>query len=259
MNLVIDIGNTQAKAAIFFKNKIIALKFFHRGLDAPQLKFFLKENKKINSAILCSVVNHSEKINSFLKSNFTFFEFSEKTKLPLVNLYKTPKSLGKDRLANAAGANFLFPGRNVLSIDAGTCIKYDFVNSKNEYNGGSISPGFEMRFTALHQLTAKLPFIEKSKISKGALSLPLSGELIGKFFIGLSTHDSIFSGVHNGIMNEVSGVIKHYRKNFKNTIVIFTGGDSEFFKKSVSKKNCIFADPFLTLRGLNRILNFNIE
>lgn len=178
--------------------------------------------------------------------NYKFIELSGKTSLPVKNLYKTPETLGKDRIANAAGANYYFPGRNVLSIDAGTCIKYDFVNSENEYSGGAISPGLDMRFKALHHFTAQLPLIKKMK----------SG---GENLIGQTTKDSILSGVQNGVMAEISGIINQYRDKFKKVSVIITGGDSIFINTLVSKKNRIFAVPDLTLLGLNIILDFNNE
>lgn len=245
MNLVIDIGNTQSKAAVFSGEKIVASEIFPGESGVSKLKAFIHNNEKINSAILSSVVNHSGAINKFLRTNFNFIELNEKTKLPIKNSYKTPQTLGKDRLANAVGANYLFPNQNVLCIDAGTCIKYDFINSKNEYLGGAISPGLDMRFKSLHHFTANLPLLEKKK-----LYIILTGQTTG---------DSIFSGVQNGTLAEISGIIKQYRDNFKNLIVIFTGGDSEFFNSFVSKKNHIFADSYLTLIGLNAILNYNNE
>ena len=67
------------------------------------------------------------------------------TPVPIVNKYRTPKTLGVDRLAAAVAAAWLQPGRNVLIIDIGTCITYDFVNAKGEYKGGNISPGPTIR------------------------------------------------------------------------------------------------------------------
>lgn len=173
-------------------------------------------------------------------------ELNEKTKLPLKNRYKTPGTLGKDRLATAVGANYLFPSRNVLAIDAGTCIKYDFVNSKNEYLGGAISPGLDMRFKALHHFTAHLPQLKKMKTANVNL-------------IGRTTRDSILSGVQNGAIAEISGMIKCYQDKYENVHVILTGGDSVFIRTLVSEKNRIFAAPDLTLLGLNVILNYNNE
>lgn len=246
MNLIIDIGNTQAKAAVFLEEKLIALKIFKGEPGIAGLKNFLKNQPAIKSAILCSVINHSPEVNKFLKISYKFIELNEKSGLPVKNLYKTPGTLGTDRIATAAGANYLFPGRNVLAIDAGTCIKYDFVNSKNEYLGGAISPGLDMRFKALHSFTAHLPLIKKIKAGK-------------KNLVGQTTKDSIRSGVQNGVIAEISGIINQYRNKFEDVSAILTGGDSVFINTIVSKKNRIFAVPDLTLLGLNIILNFNNE
>lgn len=245
MDLIIDIGNTQTKAAIFKDGKKLEWKLFPGQIGISDLKLFAK-NLKIKSAILSSVADHSKDIDNFLQKKFTFIELSNKTPLPIKNLYQTPGTLGKDRIANAVGAHSFYPGKNVLVIDAGTCIKYDFVNAKGQYQGGAISPGIDMRFKALHQFTSQLPSIKKSSI----INCPL---------IGKTTRDSILSGVQNGILLEITGAIKLYREKFKEVIIIFTGGDSRFFKTLISKKNRIFAGPDLTLLGLNAILNFNNE
>ncbi len=242
MNLVIDIGNTQTKVAFFNEENLVALKIFDQKINNSSLKQFRVKYQKINSAILCSVKKDSSEIRNFLAQNFYFIEVNEHTKIPLKNLYKTPKTLGNDRLANAIGANHLFPDKNLLVIDMGTCIKYDFVNSENEYLGGAISPGIDMRFKALNQFTAKLPLIKKSKM---------------KTLIGQSTRESILSGVQNGIIAEISNITHQYKNQYQNVKIILTGGDAQFIHSLISEKNCIFAAPNLTLIGLNAILNFN--
>lgn len=243
MNLVLDIGNTRTKAAVFYANKLVCDQTFTGKVTLKRLQNFL-EKKSISSAILCSVIHHPKAINTFLNTNYFFIELTEKTKLSVKNRYQTPKTLGKDRLANAAGANALFPGENVLSIDAGTCIKYDFVNAKNEYLGGAISPGITMRFKALHSFTAKLPLLQKSRTKQ-------------PIFIGKNTRESIHSGVQYGVMAEVKGIIRLYQEKYKKLIVVFTGGDAAFLNINVSEKNRIFTVPDLTLLGLNAILNCN--
>lgn len=243
INLVIDIGNTQSKVALFSENGLVGTKVFPGVLNVTSVKKFIANNK-IHAAIISSVTNHPSELNKWLKKRFVLIELGGKTKLPIRNRYKTRDTLGKDRLANAAGANYLFPGENVLVIDAGTCIKYDFINAKAQYSGGAISPGIDMRFRALNEFTAHLPRLKKTKGTMPEL-------------IGSSTNNSIVSGVMNGLMAEVEGIIFRYKKKYKSLVCVITGGDNDIFVPLISKKNRIFAAPDLTLLGLNIILNYN--
>ena len=168
---------------------------------------------------------------------------SHQLKLPIEILYKTPQTLGADRIAGSVAAKALFADKNVLKIDFGTCITYDFVNNKKQFMGGAISPGMIMRFKALHNYTAKLPLVDPMQ--------HLTYELTGT-----DTDTSILSGVVNGIKEEVTGIIKEYDTRFGNLQVVATGGDAGFFVTLL--KNEIFARPYLVLEGLNRILNYNI-
>ena len=166
--------------------------------------------------------------------------FSASCLLPINIQYATPKTLGTDRIANAVGANALYPNRNILSIMAGTCLVADFVNEKGEYLGGSIAPGVRMRFQALSQLTARLPFVEPKKID---------------FFVGDSTENSILSGVMNGITQEIEGLIRQYSRHYDRLKVILSGGDAELLQNSIKKR--IFAAQNPILVGLHKILVLN--
>jgi type III pantothenate kinase len=167
---------------------------------------------------------------------------SSLTEVPFKNLYKTPETLGVDRIALVAGAVSQFSGHNVLVIDAGTCITFDFVNSEGEYIGGAISPGLKMRFNSLNHFTANLPLLEKD-------------DLID--FIGKNTKESMNSGVINGVIQEIDGVINQYKKKFLDLTVVLTGGDTNFLSKQL--KSSIFANQNLLLHGLNKILILNID
>ena len=246
MNLVIDIGNTLAKTAVFTGKELLSFSSFE-DLSVDVLKELLTKNPSVKNVILSSVIEHNKNISEFLRSNCHFIELSHQTKLPIENMYESPETLGKDRLASAVGANFIFKDQNVLSIDAGTCIKYDFVNSKNQYLGGGISPGIEMRFKALNKFTDKLPFLNYKYFDK---------------LIGQNTEESILSGVMNGVAEEVKGIIARYEQQYPDLKVVFTGGYLKFFEKifniGSNGKSNIFADSFLVLKGLNHILNFNV-
>ncbi len=172
-----------------------------------------------------------------------FLALSHTTPLPLENLYKTPETLGKDRIAAIVATSINYKGENVLVIDMGTCVTYDFLNANNQYLGGAISPGFEMRFKALNTFTGKLPKVEYKQDTP---------ELIGN-----STKNSILSGVFNGLKHEIQETINQYNLQYNNLKVVLTGGDIKLF--DLEPKNRIFADKFLVLKGLNEILNYNAE
>ena len=167
------------------------------------------------------------------------------THLPIINSYKTPETLGNDRIANAVSAFTAFPNQNTLTIDVGTCIKFDFINANNEYLGGSISPGLKMRFNSLHTLTDNLPLIDDVEINQ---------------LIGTDTTSSIQVGVCQGMIGEITNMIRQYEKKYDKLNIILTGGDLRWFLDiEMSQKNSIFADEFHTLKGLNTILDYNVQ
>ena len=200
-------------------------------------------NKKIKHVIISKTGANDEVEYWLREKKIKTLVLSSELKLPLEILYKTPQTLGADRIAGSVAASALFADKNILKIDFGTCITYDFVNNKHQYLGGAISPGMIMRFKALHNYTAKLPLIDPMQY----LNYDLTGS---------DTASSILSGVVNGIKEEVTGIIKEYNERFGNLQVVGTGGDAGFFVTLL--KNEIFARPYLVLEGLNRILNFNI-
>ena len=240
MNLIIDIGNTYVKLAVFKNDKIID-KYVALSKDVLKiLKTCKKEHKQIDLAILSSVGKQDKDFMENLKKSFDVLVLGSNTNLPFTNLYKTPKTLGIDRLALVSASVQQFPDNNVLIIDAGTCITYDFINTKNEYLGGAISPGIRMRYKSLNNLTANLPLLETE---------------IPNSWIGDSTENSIHSGVVFGILNEIDGIIEDYKQKYSDLTVILTGGDAKFLSKQL--KSSIFANSNFLLEGLNFILQFN--
>ena len=235
MNLIIDIGNTKIKFALFRGQTLLV----SGSGDVSDFEQFI-ENKKIAKTLISSVAE-SEEIERVLKKNkLAYIHLSSKTAIPIQNSYATPQTLGDDRLANVIGASVLFPATNVLTIDCGTCIKFDAISVQKEYKGGAISPGLQMRFKALNHFTKGLPLIEPQKID---------------FFVGDSSKNSILSGVINGCVQEIEGVIAQYQSIYEKLTVILTGGDATFFDKEL--KSNIFVEQKLTLIGLNEILIFN--
>src|SRR5690242_980247 len=160
MNLIIDIGNTRTKIFVFDNDLLFAE--LPGQLSSIRLKKIISKYN-IEDSILSSVVKGNKGWVTYLKKNTRCITLNYKTPLPIKNLYKTKETLGNDRIANAAGASKIFPSRNALVIDAGTCIKYDFINDRNEYLGGAIAPGLQMRYRSLHDYTSKLPLIKPSR------------------------------------------------------------------------------------------------
>lgn len=241
IDLVIDWGNTRIKLGIIQKKKLIDT-ITLQNTEIELFKFEIEKLDSLNACILSSVANIEIKTIDFVKNKCNhFFEFSHITKIPIVNKYQTPETLGKDRLSAVIGAWSLFPNENVLVIDAGTCIKYDLVTKNSEYFGGSISPGLQMRFKALNFYTDKLPLVEPENID---------------YYIGKNTKESILSGVVNGVVAEINGITNIYQKDYENLRIILTGGDAFFFEKKL--KNIIFANSNLLIIGLNEILQHNV-
>jgi type III pantothenate kinase len=240
MNLIIDIGNSRVKIAVFNKSELIHTEIFTSELF---LKSVLKviENYTCLYGIISSVVNLNLEDIAVLKTKIHLIELNSNTKVPFINNYGTPKTLGVDRIAVITAAVKQFPSKNVLVIDAGTCITFDFVSNKAVYYGGAISPGILMRYKALHEFTNKLPLLT-----------PIYPENI----IGNSTEKSIHSGVVNGVIKEIDGVIDEYRKKNQDLTIVLTGGDVNFLANKL--KNSIFANPIFLLEGLNTILTYNL-
>ena len=240
MNLVIDIGNTCVKAALFKNNHLIDHKTFNDFNELLAGKALLNQAQH---AIICSVVDGLDKWYEKLNEVLPIHLFTDNTKIPLINSYQSISTLGSDRIAAAVGAYSLYPNCNVLVIDAGTCIKYNFTNVYNEYLGGGISPGIQMKFKALHQFTSKLPLIDFDKSFTD--------------LVGVNTQQSILSGVLNGSVAEVDGIINQYQQQYSNLICLLTGGDGEYLANRL--KNSIFAHQNLILIGLNTILEYHLE
>jgi type III pantothenate kinase len=239
MNLIIDVGNTRIKAAVFEGNRLVELLVFDQNELLEKVDFF-RAKYSISQGILSSVAVLPTSVVQSLLKNGPFIILDANTNVPFINKYKTKETLGVDRIALVSNAVVKFKNSNVLVIDAGTCITYDFVNEKEEYYGGAISPGIEMRYKSLHNYTSKLPLLEKKETN---------------FIIGTSTAESMHSGVITGVIGEISFVIEKYSAENQDLTVVLTGGDTYFLAKQL--KSSIFANPNFVLEGLNTILIYN--
>lgn len=238
MNLTLDIGNTRTKV-IVFDDTVPVYRKVTEHLRVSLLRTILK-NFPVEYCMFSSVVKIPVGLMRVLKSVPRFITFSDS--LPIINKYKTPLTLGNDRLANAVAGAYLFPEKNILIVDAGTCIKYDFVSAKGEYLGGSITPGMEMRFLAMHKFTGKLPLVGFAEV---------------KDLIGNTTATAMQTGVAVGISEEIQGFISLYKRRFKSLKIILTGGDAYRFANDLNLS--IFAAADLVNIGLNEIIRFNAK
>jgi type III pantothenate kinase len=242
MNLVIDAGNTLIKTAIYNSNDVVITET-HSEWAADWLLNTINRFPEIDCCLICSTRAVEDWLPGLIRSmNITYHELSHLSPLPITIGYETPATLGKDRIAAAAGAAALYPGRNVVAIDAGTALTIDLITDKGFFAGGNISPGMRMRFMALHQQTFSLPIVEPSD------EVPL---------IGKNTREAILSGVVNGLTYEIDNSINSLKNKYNDLRVIITGGDAPYL--SARLKNTIFVEENLVLSGLNAILrNFSL-
>ncbi|PKP47200.1 MAG: pantothenate kinase [Bacteroidetes bacterium HGW-Bacteroidetes-11] len=238
--LIIDLGNTRAKVAVYQGDNLVEMRIFENPTPEIILKSDLM-NHSFKAAIISSVSSPTAGYREVFPE-LTFIEFDSNTPVPITNCYLSPSTLGADRLSAAVAAHSLYPTNDTLVIDAGTAITFDFTNKQGEYLGGGITAGVSVRFKGLHTFTQRLPLVEAE---------------FPEFLIGRSSHESILSGVMNGIRAELDGIIQEYKLLYPELVTIFTGGDMFYFEKKM--KNDIFAAPNLVLTGLNLILEYNLE
>jgi type III pantothenate kinase len=241
MNLVIDVGNTRVKLAIFDQDQLLESTSSSSENLLKHVKTLFETYPRLTNAIISSTAQVPEDLKNKLSLQLNLIEFNHQSKVNFKNNYGTPETLGLDRIALVASASDAYPNTNVLVIDAGTCITYDFLDKTNTYQGGAISPGLQMRFKAMHTFTEKLPSIDK----------PIQNA----YFIGKSTHEAMQIGVFRSVCYEIEGYIKDYLTDYEDLTVVLTGGD--YYLLSASIKNSIFVTSNFLLKGLNKILQLN--
>lgn len=236
--LCFDFGNTRRKVAVFNEDKID--KVIVLDDDNNDTIQALIDTYHPRKAILSSVIEHNTGIEELLRTQTKFHKLNHLTKVSFTTPVGKPETIGADRLALTAGAIHFYPQKNNLVIALGTCVTYNFINKYNEFVGGAISPGLEMRLKSLNYYTAKLPVV------KADSNVPL---------IGYDTNTNILSGVILGIVYEIDGFIDEYKQKFNNFNVVLTGGDIVHLASHL--KNKIFADPDLIFKGLYAISEVN--
>ncbi len=233
--ILIDIGNTSSKIAFSQNNRIESI-YKCDEIDFNHLQSIAKK-RKIDSIAVSDVTGKDTQFYDKLKNiSSNLIRVNSNIRLPFINLYDSPLTLGADRICAVSGVKELFPKKNCIIFDLGTAITIDFLNKKGEYEGGNISLGMRSRFRAINQYTSQLPLLS-----------PLD-DIQAK---GNSTNSAIEAGVILGIMFEIEGYIKKYPRH----ICVFTGGDSIFF--ATKMKNPIFVVYNLVLKGLSQIANIN--
>lgn len=240
MKLVIDIGNTRTKIAVFSEASIV----FYRAYSSimiNDIEEILTNFPDIKKAIFSTVGQTNNELKDYLSKKITLIDFHSELKTPINNQYLSTKTLGKDRLAGVVGANGLFPNNNCLVIDAGTCITIDLIDKNKNYYGGSISLGLNMKYKALNTFTVSLPLIKDNFCEEK--------------LIGVNTENSIRSGVLNGTIMELKGFIDYYTNEYSDLKIIFTGGDSKILQNYFKEKTIL--EEHLVLMGLNIILDTN--
>lgn len=242
MILAIDRGNSKDKFAVFERDSLIFLNTVD-VFDELSIKKVI-DGYAITDVIFSSVKDKQSDKNflSLLQqicSTSKVFQFDRTFALPFVNNYGDKQTIGLDRLAAISGANSLF-GTNVLVVDAGTCITFDYLDGDNVYQGGSISLGFHTKYKALHNFTANLPLM------KDVVASPLCAK---------TTKDCIISGVVNGTIFEVEATIKEYKAKANDLKVVLTGGDAKFLQENIKTTTVLQED--IVLYGLKKILEIN--
>ncbi len=241
--LCFDFGNTRLKCGVFRNDELVEVIKLENGLTSTISS--LLEKYTPNATILSSVIHHDKKIDKILHAKTEFIRLDSSTPLPFTTPVSKPETIGADRLALAAYAVHFHPNQNNLLIALGSCITYNFINKFNSFTGGSISPGMEMRFKSMHDYTAGLPLIKWEQVET-AWDIPL---------IGHDTETNMLSGVILGMAAEIDGIIDAYKNKFENFNALLTGGDTRNFASHL--KNKIFADPYLILKGLYAISQYN--
>jgi type III pantothenate kinase len=241
--LCIDWGNSFVKIALFDEQDKITERYMLAAEEVvSKLQSEITPRRTISGAIVSSVTNqHEEAVRTLREITPHVVVLDGKTPLPIMNAYSSYETLGADRIGLACGAYGMFPEKNNLVICIGTCITYNFVGKNRTFRGGAISPGAQMRLSAMHHFTEKLPHVK------------VDGDLM---LIGYDTETCMRSGTINGIVAEIEGMIAAYEAQYGDFNAILTGGDAPLFASKIKSK--IFADPEILQKGLNQILKYNV-
>ena len=241
-NLTIDNGNTSVKVAFFIGTELVATNRFMRR-DVRLLDRFISTYKP-DSAIMCSTASSeaSQRVEELINQRCSrVMNLTHATPMPISLGYRTPQTLGRDRIATAVGAWSIAQGGDVLVIDAGTAITYDLVTADGCFVGGNIAPGLGLRFKSLHEHTGWLPLVDADG------DTPV---------MGYDTQTAIRSGVLLGLLGEIRSCIATLKMSHPGLTVFLTGGDGKLLHSRLGEEGVIYQEH-LAAEGLNRIYLYN--
>lgn len=242
MYLIVDLGNTLAKFFLYKNGQCVKEHEVNKENFRDTAESLILSHKVIKGLIYSDVSNQAGDFFENFSDQFSVIAVSSNMQLPFINSYQSPESLGSDRIVLVAAACKSHPNTNVLIIDMGTCITYDFLDANNIYQGGAISPGFEMRYKSLNQFTGNLPLLDTDE---------------GQSPSGKNTEQAIHAGIYFGIIDEINARINYYKLKYDSLTVILTGGDANKLPKTL--KNSIFAHPNFMAEGMFHLLKLNID
>lgn len=239
VHLCFDFGNTRLKCGVFRDRQFAEEKILPEGSVTAVAELVSSFNP--DKVILSSVIKHPEEIETYLSANTRFHKLSYNSRLPVTTPVGKPETIGADRLALVSAASMLFPQQHTLAIGLGTCITFNYTNHLHQFLGGSISPGMQMRFRAMHEQTALLPEIEPDMV------FPL---------VGYDTPTNLLSGVILGMAKEIDGIIGEYGKKYRDCKALISGGDLRFLLPHLEQP--VYAEPHLLYKGLLAICEHNL-
>lgn len=242
MYLLIDLGNTRAKFFLYKEGYFFAEERVDLSRYDEMAKYLISNHPDIKGLIYSDVSNKAVGFFEKFSVQFSVIRVHSQIQLPFKNSYESPNSLGSDRIVLVSAACKYYPNTNVLIIDLGSCITYDFLDSNCIYHGGAISPGFEMRYKSLHHYTGNLPLLEGKKFKNPT---------------GKNTEQAIHAGIYFGIVDEINARIEYYEQKYDSLTVILTGGDANKLPKTL--KNSIFANSNFIAEGMFHLLELNID
>ena len=242
MYLIVDLGNTLAKFFLYKNGQCAKEHEVNKENFRDTAESLILSHKVIKGLIYSDVSNQGGDFFENFSNQFPVIAVSSNMQLPFINSYQSPESLGSDRIVLVAAACKSHPNTNVLIIDLGTCITYDFLDTNNIYQGGAISPGFEIRYKSLNQFTGNLPLLDTHE---------------GQSPSGKNTEEAIHAGIYFGIIDEINARINYYELKYDSLTVILTGGDANKLPKTL--KNSIFAHPNFMAEGMFHLLKLNID
>ena len=227
-NLIIDIGNTAVKAA-FTEGVTLGKTFRYQGERVKNFILSLTAREKPEVMVISSVYeiqSGDEAEYAAVCGRLVILDSAHTSFFRDNNL---PEWISPDRAASIIAVRHLFNGKSCTIIDFGTTLTVDFIDNEGRYEGGNISLGCRTRFKAINRYSRSLPLIDTPEDSPA---------------LGNSLDTSISSGILSGIMFEIAGYVSEKQDN----IIVFTGGDANFFAKRI--KNSIFVICNLVLIGL---------